>query len=62
MNTMTHRLRGLVHEDDGAAASEYAVLLAILIVSITAAVSLFNIGDAYRAVTAKVQQCVNGSC
>lgn len=36
-------------EDEGAAASEYAVSLSLIIVAITAAVLLFDVEDAFGA-------------
>lgn len=62
MRHVPPRLCTVLTDDDGAAASEYAVLVAILIVAIAASLAMFDLGDAYDAVSAKVAQCVAGSC
>ena len=49
----------LVHEEDGASASEYAVLVAIIIVAVAAAVSLFDLGNIFTAAGDKVKNCIN---
>ena len=52
----------LVHEEDGASASEYAVLVAVIVVAVFAAVKVFNLNTIFGTVGNKVQNCVNGSC
>jgi Flp pilus assembly pilin Flp len=59
IQNMVHRL---VREEDGAAASEYAVLVALIVVAVAAAVALFNLGGIYQTVSTKVTNCVNGNC
>ena len=51
----------LVHEEDGASASEYAVLVAIIIVAVALAVEAFNLSDIFGAASNKVKACINGS-
>ena len=54
-----------IREEDGAAASEYAVLVALIVVAVAAAVSLFNLDGIYEVVSGKVVGCVNsanGTC
>lgn len=48
-------------DEDGAAASEYAVLVAIIVVAVYAAVKLFDINGIFTTVNTKVNGCVNGS-
>ena len=55
----------LVREEDGAAASEYAVLVALIVVAVAAAVAAFDIDGIYTTVSSKVTGCVNskgGTC
>ena len=51
-----------VTEEDGAAASEYAILVALIAVAVYAAVKLFNLNTIYTTVGSKVQQCVGSGC
>jgi Flp pilus assembly pilin Flp len=62
MSEMKTLLQRLISEDDGAAASEYAVLVALIVVAVAAAVNLFNLGGIYTAVATRVTNCVNGNC
>lgn len=52
----------LVREEEGASASEYAVLVAVIIVAVAAAVSAFNLSGIFGTVSNKVINCVNGNC
>lgn len=52
----------LIKEEEGAAASEYAVLVALIVVAVAAAVALFDLGNIFQVVGEKVIQCVNGNC
>ena len=52
----------LAREENGASASEYAVLVAIIIVAVASALSFFNLGNIYQTVADKVQNCVNNNC
>lgn len=52
-------------DESGASASEYAVLVALVVVAVAAAVKLFNLGGIYTTVSDKVTSCVNkadGTC
>ena len=51
----------LVHEEDGASASEYAVLVAVIIVAVAAAVRIFNLNTIFGTVSNKVINCVNNT-
>lgn len=62
MNPLASLLLRLFRDEDGAAASEYAVLLGLIIVIIAAAVSLFDLQPVFQAVVAKVLDCLDGSC
>jgi len=48
----------LLREEDGAAASEYAILVALIAVAIAAAVSQFNLGDIFTTVSTKVKNLI----
>lgn len=50
-----------IREEDGASASEYAVLVALIIVALAAAISLFNLENIFQTVSAKVIACVNNA-
>ena len=47
-----------IHEEDGASASEYAVLVAVIVVAVFLAVKAFNLSDIFNTVSAKVKGCV----
>ncbi len=51
----------LVREEEAAAASEYAILVAVVAVSVFAAVKLFNLGGIFTTVNGKVTNCVNAA-
>jgi len=62
MKSLNNTLVRFVKDEDGAAASEYAVLVALIVVAVAAAVKLFNLGNIYTVVSQKVISCVNGQC
>lgn len=43
-----------IREEDGAAASEYAILVAFIAAAVAAAVVLFNLGDIFGTVSNQV--------
>lgn len=45
----------LVREEGGAAASEYAILVAAIALAVSLAVTQFNLGDIFKAVSDKVK-------
>lgn len=49
----------LVRHDDGAAASEYAIVVAVIAVAIFAAVSEYDISPAYQALSDLVKKLVS---
>jgi Flp pilus assembly pilin Flp len=51
----------LVREEEAAAASEYAILVAVIAVVVFAAVKAFNLGGIFTAAAAKVTTCVNAT-
>ncbi len=51
----------LVCEDEAAAASEYAILVAIVAVAVFAAVKLFDLNTIFTTVNGKVSNCVNAA-
>ena len=55
-------LRRALEQEDGAAASEYAVALSLIIGAIAVAVSLFDLQPVFQAVIGKVFSCLDGSC
>lgn len=51
----------LIREDEGAAASEYAILVAFIAVFVAAAVKLFSLGDIFTTLSTKVKELVSGA-
>lgn len=51
----------LVREEEGAAASEYAILVAFIAAAVAAAVALFNLGGIFSTVSAKVIALINSA-
>lgn len=62
MESIKNAVVRLAREEDGAAASEYAVLVALIVVAVAAAVALFDLGGIFTDVSNKVKACVAGSC
>jgi Flp pilus assembly pilin Flp len=61
MENMKSMMARLVREEDGAAASEYAILVAFIAVAVAAAVKLFNLGDIFTGLGTKVKGLVDGA-
>jgi Flp pilus assembly pilin Flp len=51
----------LIREEDGAAASEYAILVAFIAAAVAAAVSLFNLNNIFNTVSSKVVGWINNA-
>ena len=64
--TILQRARALLlaflADEDGASATEYAVLVAAIVVGLYAAFQLFNLGGIYTDVGTKVTNCMTSSC
>lgn len=58
---MKELMSRLVREEEGAAASEYAILVAFIAVFVAAAVKLFNLGDIFTTLGTKVKSLVSGA-
>lgn len=61
MKTLNDCMRRLAHEEDGAAASEYAVLVAFIVAAVAAAVALFDLDGIFGTVSGKVIDKVNSA-
>ena len=61
MKKLGHIFGSFAREEDGAAASEYAILVAIICVVVYAAVKVFNLNNIFGTVGNKVVNCVNGT-
>lgn len=61
MKKLGHFFGSFAREEDGAAASEYAILVAIICVVVYAAVKVFNLNNIFGTVGNKVVNCVNGT-
>lgn len=48
-----------MREEDGAAASEYAILVAFIAAAVALAVAKFDLGGIFEAVGTKVQNLIN---
>lgn len=59
MKSFKSAVLSFVRDEDGASASEYAVLVALVVVAVAAAVALFDLGNIYTVVSGKVIDCVN---
>lgn len=54
MKNLNNMFGRLVREQEGAAASEYAILVALIAAAVAAAVALFNLGEIFGTVSNKV--------
>lgn len=61
MKTLNELMVRLAREEDGAAASEYAILVAFIAVAVAAAVKLFDLEGIFTGVGAKVQGLIDGA-
>jgi Flp pilus assembly pilin Flp len=61
MISVKNALFSFIRDEDGASASEYAVLVALVVVAVAAAVSAFDLENIYETVSTKVIDCVNGA-
>jgi len=61
MSKLYTSIRGFLCEEEAASASEYAILVALIVVAVAAAVNLFNLGGIFTTVSSKVQSCVNAT-
>lgn len=61
MERVSSFVERFVHEEDGASASEYAVLVAVIVVAVFLAVKAFNLSDIFTTVSNKVKGCVNAT-
>jgi Flp pilus assembly pilin Flp len=61
MKTLNDCMCRLAHEEDGAAASEYAVLVAFIVAAVAAAVALFDLGGIFGDVSQKVKDLIAGA-
>lgn len=61
MKQLNDLVARFVREEDGAAASEYAILVAVIVVAVYAAVKLFDLGGIFTTVNTKVSDCVAGA-
>lgn len=61
MSELSTLVRRLAREEDGASASEYAILVAFIAVAVAAAVKLFNLNGVFTDLGGKVRSLVNGA-
>jgi Flp pilus assembly pilin Flp len=62
---MFQKIQSFLNDESGASASEYAVLVALVVVAVAAAVATFDLDGIYTTVSTKVKACVNsttGAC
>ena len=60
MKALKNALTRFVKEEEGAAASEYAVLVALIVAAVALAVAAFDLGGIFGDVSTKVKGLVNG--
>lgn len=61
MQSIQNLLARLVREDDGAAAAEYAILVAFIAAAVAAAVALFDLETIFQTVSTRVIGWINSS-
>lgn len=61
MKTLNELMVRLAREEDGAAASEYAILVAFIAAAVAAAVALFDLGGIFTTVGNKVKDLIDGA-
>jgi Flp pilus assembly pilin Flp len=61
MEMIASLVQRLVHEEEGAAASEYAILVAFIAAAVAAAVALFNLNNIFQTVSTKVIGWINSA-
>jgi len=61
MNSAIKQLKRFVREEEGASASEYAILVAVIVVVVYLAVSQFDLNGIFNSAANKVKDCVNGT-
>lgn len=60
MSSIIQLVSSYIRDEEGASASEYAVLVALVVVAVSAAVALFDLGGIFTIVNSKVLACVSG--
>lgn len=58
MNSFKSFVARLAREEDGAAAAEYAILVALIAVAVSVAVAKFDLGAIFAQVSTKVQSLI----
>jgi Flp pilus assembly pilin Flp len=61
MKDLNAMLVRLVRDEEGAAASEYAILVALIAAAVAAAVALFDLGGIFTSVSTKVKNLITGA-
>ncbi|MFO1200625.1 MAG: Flp family type IVb pilin [Burkholderiaceae bacterium] len=61
MSGLTQWIKDFTADEEGASASEYAILVAVVVVVVYAAVRLFDLGNIFTTVSTKVKNCVNAT-
>lgn len=61
MESIRNLTTRLVREEEGAAAAEYAILVAFIAAAVAAAVALFDLNGIFTTVGNKVKDLINGA-
>jgi len=61
MQTLKNLFVRLVREEEGAAAVEYAILVAFIAAAVAAAVALFDLGNIFSTVSSQVQSLIGSA-
>lgn len=61
MKKLNDLMLRLAHEEDGAAATEYAILVAFIAAAVAAAVALFDLGGIFTTVSTNVTGWINSA-
>lgn len=61
MRRLPQFVTGFLADEEGASASEYAILVAVVVVVVYAALRLFKLDDIFNTVHQRVTNCVNAT-
>lgn len=61
MNNLSGALHRLVENEEGAAAAEYAILVAFVAATIAVAVSEFDLNPIFQTIATKIQNLITGA-
>lgn len=60
MSNALASIKSFIRDEEGAAATEYAILLVVIAAAVAAAVQLFNIQGIFTSISTKITTFING--